>query len=582
MIDKWTRKYMKLAKTLADDNTACYSRKIGCVLISEDNEPISFGYNGSIVKSPHNDDPAYLAHIWKSILTNDQRDYLIRKYDLKGNKDYPLYHFFSNNRLLITEVDGMGYAFVNKFSGCKTCPRKLLDIPSGESMDICNCLSYDTKILVENMKWMNIGQIVCSKKEINVYSYNEKTRKIELKPVVNWFKIKYAGEYYRIKTKYSRFNKHSNFGGLFTPDHEILTKSGWKAIESISHGDKIASREYNLNYIENQVVLGSLLGDSSISKTNRHSCRFRCVHSSSQKDYISFKHFLLERIIPSGIKDIRKIVKFPNGKEFDAKHLSIQSRTNRIFSELRELCYPNNKKDISKEWLDQLDELGLCFFYLDDGSLYSNSNAVFCMHAFSDKSKQLFISYLYCRFGILSKMAKDGNRLYIDSKNTKKFHKLICEFVPISMQYKIVPSLRTGKEPNIEIGELGELYYDEVIEIEKVFNKTRDRYKYCYCIEVEDNHNFITANEISKNCSHAERNAIFNAAKGGISAMGGHMYCFCGVPCHECAIAVIQSKIASVTCLKSDLPDYSKSSRGLFQMAGVNLHIIDEKDIFNE
>jgi len=212
---------MKLAKTLADDNTACYSRKIGCVLISEDNEPISFGYNGSIIKSPHNDDPAYLAHIWKSILTNDQRDYLIRKYDLKGNKDYPLYHFFSNNRLLITEVDGMGYAFVNKFSGCKTCPRKLLDIPSGESMDICNC-------------------------------------------------------------------------------------------------------------------------------------------------------------------------------------------------------------------------------------------------------------------------------------------------------------------------------------------------------------------------SHAERNAIFNAAKGGISAMGGHMYCFCGVPCHECAIAVIQSKIASVTCLKSDLPDYSKSSRGLFQMAGVNLHIIDEKDIFNE
>lgn len=139
MIDKWTRKYMKLAKALADDNTACYSRKIGVVLISKNNDPIGFGYNGSITKSPHNDDPAYLAHIWKNILTDKQREHLVEKYDLKENKDNPSYHFFTKNRLLITQIDGMGKSFVDKFSGCETCPRKLLNIPSGESMDICNC-----------------------------------------------------------------------------------------------------------------------------------------------------------------------------------------------------------------------------------------------------------------------------------------------------------------------------------------------------------------------------------------------------------------------------------------------------------
>ena len=46
--------------------------------------------------------------------------------------------------------------------------------------------------------------------------------------------------------------------------------------------------------------------------------------------------------------------------------------------------------------------------------------------------------------------------------------------------------------------------------------------------------------------AHAERNAIYNAARIGVSTKGCRMYCTCGVPCADCAIAIIQCGIKEV------------------------------------
>lgn len=51
---KWQQKYLKLAKVLKEDNTACYSRSVAVVLVSEDNRIISLGYNGSICRNVAN------------------------------------------------------------------------------------------------------------------------------------------------------------------------------------------------------------------------------------------------------------------------------------------------------------------------------------------------------------------------------------------------------------------------------------------------------------------------------------------------------------------------------------------------
>ena len=116
-MDKWTRKYMKLAKALADNNTACLSRKLAVVLVDQENSIISMGYNGSIRHAFHNDDPDYLRHLWDNLLTDEERARVRAKYVGTDN----------------------GPSFVAKFRDSGVCPRRILDIPPGQGLELCNC-----------------------------------------------------------------------------------------------------------------------------------------------------------------------------------------------------------------------------------------------------------------------------------------------------------------------------------------------------------------------------------------------------------------------------------------------------------
>jgi len=55
-------------------------------------------------------------------------------------------------------------------------------------------------------------------------------------------------------------------------------------------------------------------------------------------------------------------------------------------------------------------------------------------------------------------------------------------------------------------------------------------------------------------CAHAERNAIYNAARVGISLNGCRLYCTL-YPCVDCVIAMIQCGIVELITPKPDLKD---------------------------
>lgn len=556
-MDKWTRKYLKLARVLAEDNDSCYSRQIGVVLVSKHNRIISLGYNGSVEGAPHNDDPRYLDHLW-SILEDEDR--------LKLTNDG-----------IKTKNE-----FVAKYSGCKTCPRRILNIPSGQKLHYCNCLSYDSKILVDN-EWSNIGQVVNQKRLGKVLSYNETTKTLEQKSILNWFKIPYNGKYYKIVTKYNKHGKNGPMGGSFTPDHKFLTPSGWKMLSELRPGDRIASTQMDLSYVQKQIVLGSLLGDSSIFVTNKNSARYSCLHCKAQKDYLLFKNELLRSISHSGVKKVL-YPKTPPGsnKTYNEEQFLIRTKTLSCLKYYRDLCYQGGSKSINTTWLDELDALGLCVYYLDDGSLYDDRNAVFSMNGFNTSSKSIFMDWMKAKFGLECNLCSDGNRIILNKEYTTKLHAIIKDYVPKCMQYKIIPALRTGHDPDINgimDKDDSSIFYDEVINIVEVNNKTLKRHSFCYCIEVEDNHNFMTVNALVKNCAHAERNALAAANKHGVSTQDSTMYCYCQVPCHECTIQIIQAGVKKVVCLDNGHPLYSPSSPGLFKMSGVVLEIVNPNDI---
>lgn len=81
---------------------------------------------------------------------------------------------------------------------------------------------------------------------------------------------------------------------------------------------------------------------------------------------------------------------------------------------------------------------------------------------------------------------------------------------------------------------------------------------------------------------HAERNAIYNAARMGISLLGCTLYVNL-FPCGACARAIIQSGITRVVSNKPDLSDARwgvefELSRSLFEEAGIQVKTMGDAE----
>lgn len=88
---------------------------------------------------------------------------------------------------------------------------------------------------------------------------------------------------------------------------------------------------------------------------------------------------------------------------------------------------------------------------------------------------------------------------------------------------------------------------------------------------------------------HGERNSIFNAARHGVSLKGCRMFLNCGVPCADCARAIIQVGIVevimpqfeSVTTAagnKQKWTDSAKRSLQMFKEAGVIVRLYESAE----
>ena len=77
---------------------------------------------------------------------------------------------------------------------------------------------------------------------------------------------------------------------------------------------------------------------------------------------------------------------------------------------------------------------------------------------------------------------------------------------------------------------------------------------------------------------HAERNALYNAARIGVSTKGTTMYLTCGIPCTDVAKGIISSGVKSIYCKREDTTknreywdEHAKRSLVMFQEAGVEI-----------
>lgn len=163
MDDKFVKKYLRMAKFLAEDQNPCYARRVGAVIVKADiNKVVGTGYNGPPRGVPHCDSKDHLKNVVWPQLQQWERDLI----DLKP----------------VTCEE-----FSDKYADCKICPRRLIKAPSGARLELCSCAHAEANAICNAAQdlhncfifcWCPLPCIECTKLIINagikkVYCYQE-------------------------------------------------------------------------------------------------------------------------------------------------------------------------------------------------------------------------------------------------------------------------------------------------------------------------------------------------------------------------------------------------------------------------
>ena len=195
-------------------------------------------------------------------------------------------------------------------------------------------------------------------------------------------------------------------------------------LENIKYIPKYA----NLNYFQKSALIGSLLGDSSISKKYI----LNIGHGLKQEEYYIHKIQLLSPNIKFLEYRREKVDKRTNNL-----YISLQAYSNKYedIVNLKELLYINDRKEITKEILKDFNEISLAYLYMDDGN-YEKYGAKIALCNFSDDSLILFQNFLKNKWNIDTSIHKDKT-LYVKANSKKIFIQLISSYIIPSMLYKI-------------------------------------------------------------------------------------------------------------------------------------------------
>jgi hypothetical protein len=205
--------------------------------------------------------------------------------------------------------------------------------------------------------------------------------------------------------------------------------------------------------IQKEFILGSLLGDSSVTRKNLN-YRMAINHGWKQEEYIKHKKEILGDLSQSNI--IKTFSKGHNHKiwikgQFVDKFIKdyhgfiLSSKVHPYFTELREKLYPNDKKTISKWWLDQITERSLAYWVMDDGGANHSDNSYtmqISTYCYTYDEHLLLKDFLKSKFDIDINLQTVKNRGYgytirLNTENSKKLRDLIKPFIIPSMMYKV-------------------------------------------------------------------------------------------------------------------------------------------------
>ena len=330
------------------------------------------------------------------------------------------------------------------------------------------------------MTFGNINMLWKQKKEVPlIKSFNEKTNSFEFKKILNvWEK----GERDLIEIK-SALRKIK-----CTPNHKFLTiDKEWVEAQNLKKGTILLTGDEDdgktllvLNSDQEQIVIGSFLGDGEVGRNGLNRYRLKEQHGMEQQGYCLWKASMFNtswNYVPFNGFSQKPAISF----------------ITKMFSS--SLDFTPRKGSCSQEIIDKLDARGLAIWIADDGGINKEKNEarIFTCSFDEDTQKRLVKKLqdmgIDCRYELrhYKKRNKYFYEIVLNKEGVTKLIELIRPYTSTDIFYKISNSGYIDTSKNYVWDNTFAPYKSLIVDDVKILDKKEK----VYDIEIEDNHNFI-------------------------------------------------------------------------------------------
>ena len=189
-----------------------------------------------------------------------------------------------------------------------------------------------------------------------------------------------------------------------------------------------------LTDLQRDIIIGTLLGDSSIAKQKTKSYNIKVEQKLENKEYIIHLFFIFKDWCGTEPK-IRKI---KGGNAKDRESIWFRTYRHNSFTFYYNLFYGGEKKSIPKLLHRYLNERVLAYWFMDDGTK-AKSGYILNTQSFTKADNLKLIAALNKNFGFNCSIFcdRDKFKIYINASDKKEFTLLIQPYILDCFVYKL-------------------------------------------------------------------------------------------------------------------------------------------------
>lgn len=351
------------------------------------------------------------------------RGLVVKKPDENYNNDpltlinsFPFTRFFNKNEPQADPVDLLNSEMIEKLDGC---------------------FSKDTKITFCDGRKIRIKDIVEQKLKGPIWGYDHINNKIVPTLITHWHDNGLASDWMTVKIE----NKNNGTGISTihcTPNHLFWNKNSsnydYVRADNLKQNSFVNKLRKTYGNIARSMILGTMLGDAHLNYSG--GWRISWTHKDSQRSLTDWYSFIMNAN-PSIQENII------NGYNKKPKHKSTICESE-LLEEFSEICLDNGKKQISENWINQLNEISLATWYMDDGSIsYGRKNkqrprALLHTEGFSETEVELLMGKLKeLGFDSVKNKYRGYVAIRMNADSAEKFWDFIATYIIKELRYKL-------------------------------------------------------------------------------------------------------------------------------------------------